>query len=383
MVPGILVTALPPTWRRVAPWLVLAGSVALGVGVGFTVRSGAPPPVAARAVASASEPPAVLAPAAVPSAQIAAAAAAPTATPPPESASAEAARVAAGETPEPTAPEVAQPDAVTVRRGTGSATGCAASVITEPPGVQVTWGRKVIGESPVDGAKVPCGTAIVTLRRDRYETARQEVTVAEGSTASITRHLRRPPATLVVGSSPPHGEILVNGQPQGTAPKRITVSRYQTALIEVSLPGYAPWKKEVYVRQLEMRIGMQLHPAPHGEAGKAAAHDAGKAPVAADAAKPPPSAETGKPTATADAAKPTATAETPKAVAAAEPANLVPAPEPPNQPPPQSPRSQRRYPKRPARRPAARTPKRAAPSAEEKLSPPSVEEKLPPPSSGD
>ena len=373
MVPSMLVTALPPTWRRVAPWLVLAGSVALGVGVGFTVRSGARSPVPAPAVTASNAPP-VVAPAPP---------AAPTPTPRPEVAPAETAKLAAAEPPPPAVPEVAQPDAVTVRRGTGSTTGCAASVITEPPGVQVTWGHKGIGETPVEGAKVPCGTATVTLRRDRYETATQEVTVAEGSTASITRHLRRPPATLVVGSSPPHGEILVNGQPQGAAPQRITVARYQTALIEVSLPGYAPWKKEVYVRQPEMRIGMQLHPAPHGEAGKATAHEAGKAPAAAETPKPAPAAEAAKPMANTDAAKPSATAVEAPRTAAAAPAKPVPAPEPAKaaaapEPTKAAPAPEAASPPPPPPEP----PKRPAASVEEKLPPPSAEEKLPPPSSG-
>jgi hypothetical protein len=162
----------------------------------------------------------------------------------------------------------AEPSARPARGASGEAGGCFASISTEPPGASVSWGGKTIGETPIERAKVPCGSASLTFRRDRYETVTQQASVSSGKTASISQHLRRPPATLVVGSSPPHGEIKVNGQRQGQAPQRIAVPRYQTALIEISMPGYATWKKEVYVRQPEMRIGMQLHPTGRADAGK-------------------------------------------------------------------------------------------------------------------
>jgi hypothetical protein len=304
-----------PKGLRVPLWLVLTGCVGVGVIVGLTVRgrsttptplanqagpapsvAAAPTPVAAQAAVPAPTPP-VAAPTATAAAAPAAApaptpSAAPTATAEPgPSAPAKPAEAAAGDDHtapsksavaapvEPEAPADDEPSPRPTRAASAGAGACTASISTDPPGASVSWGIKTLGESPIQSAKVPCGSATLTFRRDRYETATQQVSVAAGKTASISQHLRRPPATLVVGSSPPHGEIKINGQKQGAAPQRISVPRYQTALIEISMPGYATWKKEVYVREHEMRIGMQLRPTGHAEAGKPSA-EAGKPPSA-------------------------------------------------------------------------------------------------------
>ena len=60
----------------------------------------------------------------------------------------------------------------------------------------------------------------------------------------------------------------MNGQAQGFTPKRIEVSRFESVTIRVSLAGYAPWKKTVYMRQPETRLGTTLI---HADGGKRAA----------------------------------------------------------------------------------------------------------------
>jgi hypothetical protein len=147
----------------------------------------------------------------------------------------------------------------------GAGDGCLVRVVSEPGEARVLWGSKLIGVTPLESARVPCGAASVTLRRDRYQPVTRDVTATADETTVVSQKLHRPGATLIVGSSPPHAEITVNGQPQGFTPKRISVSRYESVSIHVALAGYAPWKKTIYVRQEETHLGMQLG---HADAGK-------------------------------------------------------------------------------------------------------------------
>jgi hypothetical protein len=135
---------------------------------------------------------------------------------------------------------------------------CVARVVSEPDGVQVLWDDKVLGETPLAGAPIPCGPGKLTLRRDRYLPFSRDMKAAPGTVMSVNQRLQRPPATLAIGSSPANAEITINGQPQGVTPKKLTVARYQTATIKVKLDGYETWTKTVYLREAENRIAMQL-----------------------------------------------------------------------------------------------------------------------------
>jgi hypothetical protein len=169
------------------------------------------------------------------------------------------------------APEAA-PAAATARRaardsapsGAGEGGDCVVSVVTEPSEAKVTWGSKVIGVTPIEHARVPCGAASVTFHRDRYQPVTRDL-VAKGDGTAVSQKLHRPPATLVLGSSPSHAEISVNGQSQGFTPKRVAVSRFESVSIQVALSGYAPWKKTVYVREAETRLGATLNRADAGK----------------------------------------------------------------------------------------------------------------------
>ena len=153
------------------------------------------------------------------------------------------------------APVAKAAPAAAARAGGGS---CVVRVVSEPSDARVTWGDKLIGVTPIDAARVPCGTASVTFHRDRYQPVTRDLVANADETTAVSQKLHRPAATLVVGSSPPHAEITVNGQSQGFTPKRISVSRFESVTIRVALTGYAPWKKTVYVREAETRLGTTL-----------------------------------------------------------------------------------------------------------------------------
>jgi hypothetical protein len=68
---------------------------------------------------------------------------------------------------------------------------CAAYVRTRPEGAEVLWGDVVIGTSPLANAAIPCGTATVTLRRERYVEARRVIVTAAGQPAVVAQRLKR------------------------------------------------------------------------------------------------------------------------------------------------------------------------------------------------
>jgi hypothetical protein len=139
---------------------------------------------------------------------------------------------------------------------------CVARVTTTPPGAAVFWGEIALGVSPIEGAAIPCGTAVVTLRRERYAEATRTITSERGRNTVITERLYRPPAKLVVTSSPPHAAIKLNRRSFGTAPRKISTLRFEHLRVEASAPGYRPWKKTVYLKEPETQIDVALEPIP-------------------------------------------------------------------------------------------------------------------------
>ena len=125
--------------------------------------------------------------------------------------------------------------------------------------------QAVIGRSPIDGARVPCGPATVTIERERWQPVTVDVNAQAGVAASVHERLRRPRATLAVSSSPPGAQISVNRVAAGAAPKQIDVQRFEKVQIKATLKGYQPWNKT--------RLSQG--------SGREARHPAGRAQVAA------------------------------------------------------------------------------------------------------
>jgi hypothetical protein len=264
--PGLqrLIAKIPPKGKtrivRVAPFAAVA---LVSIIVGYLVRgtppappAPAPAPVAKAAPAPAPAPEPEILPteasvaqkppaAAKPAAQKLAAAA------PQKSAAVEKPARAEKPAPEPAAAPTIAP---------GEPGVCTARVITEPKDVKVIWGGQVIGNSPIDGARVPCGAAQVTLDRARWQEVTVDVSLQAGDTAVVRQRLRRPRSTLVLTSSPPGAQLTVNRVVIGTTPKQIEVSRFEKFPIRASLKGYQPWTKSVYLKQPETKIDIALVP---------------------------------------------------------------------------------------------------------------------------
>ena len=140
-----------------------------------------------------------------------------------------------------------------------TATGdCTARVVTEPKDAKVIWAGTAIGRSPIDGARVPCGPATVTIERERWQAVTVDVNAQAGVAAKVHERLRRPRTALAVSTTPPGAQISVNHVAAGAAPKRIDVSRFEQVQIRATLKGYQPWNKTLYLKEGDAKLDIQL-----------------------------------------------------------------------------------------------------------------------------
>jgi hypothetical protein len=156
-------------------------------------------------------------------------------------------------------PQAAAPPPAPADDPMPNAAACVARVTTRPAGVAVFWGEVALGASPIDHATVPCGTATVTFRRDRYAEVQRTITAERGQRAVVSERLARPAAKMLVTSSPPNAVIKVNKHRLGPA-RKFSGRRFERVRVEASLPGYRPWRKTVYLSEPESTIDVTLVP---------------------------------------------------------------------------------------------------------------------------
>ncbi|HXU06221.1 MAG TPA: PEGA domain-containing protein [Polyangia bacterium] len=290
-----LAKRLPPRFQkpalRAAPYApaVGLGLVCFIVGVVIS-RSGhktppVPPPVIVQAPAPAAAPPVAepaLPPAPDPQAVVARAPEATKSTaPPPAPARKEKERSPAPEmkAPRPAkAAEEAAPEPVAAvekparaekpaakpapaARATEPASGdCTARIVTEPKDAKVIWGGTMLGRSPIEGARVPCGAASVTIERERWQPVTVDVNAQAGTAADVHERLRRPRSTLSVTSTPPGAHVVINRVAAGAAPKELDVQRFEKLQIKATLKGHQPWTKSVYLKDADAKLDIQMVP---------------------------------------------------------------------------------------------------------------------------
>jgi PEGA domain len=148
---------------------------------------------------------------------------------------------------------------------------CVARVTTKPAGAAVFWGDVALGPSPIEGAPVRCGNAVVTVKHERYADLTRTITAERGRSAVVSERLARPPAKVTVASSPPGARIKLNRRAFGEAPRKISTLRFERVRIDASLPGYQPWSKTFYMREAETTVAVMLTPVPKPNARRAPA----------------------------------------------------------------------------------------------------------------
>ena len=137
---------------------------------------------------------------------------------------------------------------------------CTARIVTEPKDAKVIWGGAMIGRSPIDSARVPCGPATVTIERERWQPVTVDVDPQAGTAADVHERLHRPRATLSITSTPPGARVVINRVAAGAAPKEVDVQRFEKLQIKASLKGYQPWTKTVYLRDADANLDITLVP---------------------------------------------------------------------------------------------------------------------------
>jgi len=147
---------------------------------------------------------------------------------------------------------------VPTRHPSAGSDGCSARVVTEPRDAKVSWRGQTLGRSPIASVKIPCGAGVLTIVHERYQPLTRELTAEVDTPVAISERLHRPPATLLVGSSPPGAAISVNGQALGPAPRRLPTSRYEQVSIRATMAGYPPWTKKVYLSEATTKVTAQL-----------------------------------------------------------------------------------------------------------------------------
>jgi hypothetical protein len=152
----------------------------------------------------------------------------------------------------PAAPKVVVPVAPS---GAGA---CTVSVTTEPADAIVSWGERTLGHTPLRGAPVPCGSATITLRHERYRDVTRDVTAEPSRTLAVDERLRRPMGTLVLSASPPRASFTVNQQPLGPGARTLSTWRYETVYVEATLAGYAPWRRTFYFKDETAKVEAHL-----------------------------------------------------------------------------------------------------------------------------
>ena len=105
----------------------------------------------------------------------------------------------------------------------------------------------------------------MTVGHERYAEVTRTVTAEPGQSAIISERLYRPPAKLLVISSPPRALIKLNRRAFGPAPRRIGTLRFEHVRVEASLPGYQRWAKTLYLKEAETKVEVTLSPAPQAE----------------------------------------------------------------------------------------------------------------------
>jgi hypothetical protein len=149
-------------------------------------------------------------------------------------------------------------------------------VTTTPPDASVVWGDVPLGTGRIARASVPCGKAVVTIRHDRYADVTRTMTAQPGQVTTLSERMRRPPAKVIIASTPPRAHIKLNRRAIGAAPRHFNTNRFEQVRIDASLPGYQPWTKTLYLRQAETKVDVDLVAIPKPAARPKTARPNGK-----------------------------------------------------------------------------------------------------------
>jgi hypothetical protein len=117
------------------------------------------------------------------------------------------------------------------------------SVISRPPGADVTVDGELAGRTPLV-ARVTAGRHEIVLAKERYASA----TTSSDAPGEIRVDLRRPSGMLHVTSTPSAADVIISGEPRGRTPLDVKLPAFERYDVRVTLAGARPWRKSVYLR---------------------------------------------------------------------------------------------------------------------------------------
>jgi hypothetical protein len=124
---------------------------------------------------------------------------------------------------------------------------CSARIASRPAGAIVMMGERRLGLTPVEVRDLPCGPTSVTLSHARYRPASAVLDAQGAVDRELFVRMVRPDGRLVLRSTPSHATFVINHSVVGTAPREVTVMRFETIHIEATLPGHRPWRQVLYL----------------------------------------------------------------------------------------------------------------------------------------
>jgi hypothetical protein len=141
---------------------------------------------------------------------------------------------------------------------------CRVKVVSQPTGAEVLLAGRSLGHTPTMALDVPCGASLV-LKRPRYQTAVTPTpTEASADVREIAAQLQRPAALLEVTSEPSGADVVMHGRTVGQTPAILSVFEYDSFQFEIQAEGFAPLKKQIYLRTTSGSFHGELVPASGG-----------------------------------------------------------------------------------------------------------------------
>ena len=115
------------------------------------------------------------------------------------------------------------------------------AVTSRPGGATVTIGSEYRGTTPLELTVAPGAPLQLEVSLAGHSTFSTEVSVASGKSVQVRATLEKLTGQVIITSTPPGAEIVVNGSPRGRTEKTLELEASPHE-IEVRLEGYVPYR---------------------------------------------------------------------------------------------------------------------------------------------
>ncbi len=112
------------------------------------------------------------------------------------------------------------------------------TIISDPPGANVTIGGRYSGQTPLDVTLPPGNSYQILMSRAGFEQAAQTIVVDPGEAISINRQLKPILGIVSIQVEPADAKLFINGALQDEATQRLSLPA-RTHRFEITKPGYA------------------------------------------------------------------------------------------------------------------------------------------------